>query len=93
MNRALRVAVEKTAKKTRQPKSVSFNLTSAYEIGLLNHAEDPNHGDFSKYVKRLIHDDMRGGQRVEVPIAEIASLSKQVDNSTDEDTDTMSGFL
>lgn len=78
---------------TRKVKTISFSLVSEYDSRLLEYAERAERGSFSKYVKRLIDDDMRGGPRVELPIVEVATLSTQVDNSADEDMDTMSGFL
>ena len=50
--------------KDRKLKPVSFSLKDEFEVDLLNHAEKEYNGkkrDFSKYVKRLIADDMRGG--------------------------------
>lgn len=63
--------------KTRQNKSISFKLTDAYELRLLTWAESDEHGDYSKYIKRLIGRDMEGQTRstvtpidVEVPVYE-----------------------
>lgn len=52
--RKLREVVGKDAEKIRQPKSTSYNLTDAYEVELLNYAEDPAHGNYSEFVKRAI---------------------------------------
>lgn len=49
--------------KTRTVKPVSFSLKDEFEVELLKHAEKVFNGkkrDFSKYVKRLIAEDMRG---------------------------------
>lgn len=54
---------------TRKVGQVSFNLRSAYECGLYAHATKSEHGEFSKYVKRLIDRDLR---------AEDASLTSQI---------------
>ncbi len=43
--------------KKRHVGQVSFNLENAYESGLHQHAAKDEHGDFSNYVKRLIHRD------------------------------------
>ncbi|MEK4025757.1 hypothetical protein [Sporosarcina sp. FSL W7-1283] len=95
MTRVLWVVVNKKAKKTRQPKSVSFNLTSIYEVGLLNYAEDPKHGDFSKYIKRLIDRDMREGDRQEnFTVQQTAATQVHTEPEMQtEDSDIMSGFL
>lgn len=53
----------------RRVGQVSFNLRSAYESRLYEHATKTEHGEFSKYVKRLIDRDLR---------AEDASLTSQV---------------
>lgn len=50
----------------RKNKPVSFNLKDEFDLELLAHAEMVNHltgkpRNFSKYVKRLIEDDMKGG--------------------------------
>lgn len=52
--RKKRQVVGKDAEKTRQTKSESYDLTDAYEVGLLNYAEDPEHGNYSEFVKRAI---------------------------------------
>lgn len=44
---------------TRKIGQVSFNLRSAYESRLYAHATKTEHGEFSKYVKRLIDRDLR----------------------------------
>lgn len=43
---------------TRKIGQVSFNLRDGYESRLYAHASKPEHGEFSKYVKRLIERDM-----------------------------------
>lgn len=54
---------------TRKTGQVSFNLRSAYESRLYAHATKTEHGEFSKYVKRLIDRDLR---------AEDAPLTSQI---------------
>lgn len=78
---------------TRKVKTISFSLVSEYDSRLLEYAERAERGSFSKYVKRLIDDDMRGGQRVDVQIAEVAPVNVQVDDPVDDEADAMSGFL
>lgn len=76
---------------TRKVKTISFSLVSEYDSRLLEYAERAERGSFSKYVKRLIDDDMRGGQRVDVPqgVTEV-HVEPALQN---DDEDTMSGFL
>jgi hypothetical protein len=50
--------------KTRETKSVYFSLLEPYDVELLNHAKQINpitgkERNFSKYVRRLIEEDMR----------------------------------
>lgn len=44
----------------RRVGQVSFNLRSGYERRLYEHANKTEHGEFSKYVKRLIDRDLNG---------------------------------
>lgn len=78
---------------TRKVKTISFSLVSEYDSRLLEYAERAERGSFSKYVKRLIDDDMRGGQRAEVPIVDIVPVNTSVDDQGDDEVDPMSGFL
>lgn len=83
--RKLREVVSKDAEKTRQTKSESYDLTDAYEVGLLNYAEDPEHGNYSEFVKRAIayYRDSRSVRPVSViPVA-----------IEEEDGDSVNGFL
>jgi len=55
-----------TSNENRKNKPVSFNLKDELDLELLAHAEmvNPLTGksrNFSKYVKRLIEEDMKGG--------------------------------
>ena len=57
-----------TSNENRRNKPVSFNLKDEFDLELLAHAEmkNPLTGkarNFSKYVKRLIEEDMKGGNR------------------------------
>lgn len=78
---------------TRKVKTISFSLVSEYDSRLLEYAERAERGSFSKYVKRLIDDDMRVGQRVDVPMAEIVPVNDSVVDQRDDEADAMSGFL
>lgn len=83
--RKLREVVSKDAEKTRQTKSESYDLTDAYEVGLLNYAEDPEHGNYSEFVKRAIayYRDSRS-----VRPASVIRVAVE-----DEDDDSVNGFL
>lgn len=50
----------------RRVGQVSFNLRSAYESRLYEHAYKTEHGEFSKYVKRLIDRDLSGMTNVPI---------------------------
>ncbi|MCR8855308.1 hypothetical protein [Lysinibacillus fusiformis] len=57
----------------RKNKPVSFNINDEHDLALLNHAEQTNTltgkpRNFSKYVKRLIEEDMKRGQKSEIRI-------------------------
>lgn len=69
---------------TRKTGQVSFNLRSAYESRLYAHATKTEHGEFSKYVKRLIDRDLR---------AEDASLTPQVIARADVEDVDVNAFL
>ncbi|PIC71021.1 hypothetical protein [Sporosarcina sp. P17b] len=79
---------------TRKVKTISFSLISEYDSRLLEYAEKAERGSFSKYIKRLIDDDMRGGQRVvSGSIVEVNQLSAPFADPVDDEADAMSGFL
>lgn len=46
--------------KARHIGQVSFNLRDGYESRLYEYATRTDHGEFSKYIKRLIERDMSG---------------------------------
>lgn len=52
--------------KARHNGQVSFNLRSAYESRLYEHATKAEHGEFSKYVKRLIDRDLNSAPNVPI---------------------------
>lgn len=85
--RNLRVVVDKDAEKTRQPKSTSYNLTDAYEVDLLNYAEDPVHGNYSELTKRAIafYRDSKS-----LPQKHISVAMSPVE---EDETDSTDGFL
>lgn len=67
----------------RTNKSVSFDLDDEFEVELLKHSEKLFNGkkrNFSKYVKRLIADDMKDGSSGGYP-------TKAVDDPVNEDKD------
>lgn len=70
--------------KTRHNGQVSFNLRSGYEKRLYEHAYKPEHGEFSKYIKRLIERDING-------VA--ASFNTPVIDSIEISDDDVGGFL
>lgn len=82
-----REVVSKDAVKTRQTKSESYDLTDAYEVGLLNYAEDPEHGNYSEFVKRAIayYRDSRQMRPVGV-----VAVTVPMEN---DDDDSVEGFL
>lgn len=68
----MRVVVSEDAEKTRANKSTSFDLTSQYDVDLLNFAEEKKHGNYSVFVKQLIAERMekeRRGAVHSVPVA------------------------
>jgi len=78
--RKLREVVDKDADKTRQSKSSSYNLTDAYEVELLNYAEDPEHGNYSEFVKRAIA--FYRESRKAIPISVVSSETEEVDEES-----------
>ncbi|WP_172373559.1 hypothetical protein [Sporosarcina jiandibaonis] len=85
--RELREVVSKDAEKTRQTKSESYDLTDAYEVGLLNYAEDPEHGNYSEFVKRAIafYRDAKSMPQQHIPV-----IVRSMEN---DDEDSVDGFL
>lgn len=88
---------------TRKNKPVSFNLTDPNDLKLLDHAEKENPitkkpQNFSKYIKRLIEEDIRreaamkngGGESNGIQFIIEGAVS---DNPDDYTMEAMSGFL
>lgn len=75
---------------SRKVKTVSFSLVSEYDSQLLEYAERDARGSFSKYIKRLIDDDMRGGKRIAAPVHSVQYVEVP---EADDDEEAMSGFL
>jgi len=86
--RKKREVVSKDSEKTRQTKSESYDLTDAYEVGLLNYAEDPEHGNYSEFVKRAIayYRDSRS-------IRPMSVIQDAVAAEEEDDGDSVDGFL
>ena len=75
---------------TRKTKSISFNLVETHEKELLAYVEDKQRGNFSRYIKRLIAQDMAGTpQTYQAPVTSIKSTTKKEVIKTD----TMGSFL
>lgn len=68
----------------RKTKSISFDLTDEYEKRLLEHVEKVEKGRFSRYIKRLIANDMEGRQ-----VRPVSVVSVEVED----DDDSVDGFL
>ena len=68
---------------TRKNKSISFDLTDEFEKQLLLYAEKAEKGKFSKYIKRLIANDMEGRQTSSVNVMMNATTEKDEVDSTD----------
>lgn len=60
--------------RNREIESVSFSNKDEYEKKLHEFAKRPDHGAFSKYVKRLISMDMEGW-KVRIPESEFVEKS------------------
>lgn len=84
--RKLREVVSPDAEKTRQTKSESYSLLDAYEVDLLNYAEDPKHGNYSEFIKRAVafyrdFHEGRIGQIFNAPV--IPVIEEEEDDPTD----------
>jgi hypothetical protein len=73
----------------RKTKSISFDLDDAFEKSLLNHTERVEKGKFSRYIKRLISEDMKSKHR----IAEVAHVHYEVENDDSDINDAKNSFL
>lgn len=67
---------------TRKTGQVSFNLRSAYESRLYEHATKTEHGEFSKYVKRLIDRDLCAEDASLTPQASARAPVEEIDVTT-----------
>lgn len=56
--------------KARHIGQVSFNLRDGYESRLYEYATRTDHGEFSKYIKRLIERDMSGSPAQAITVKE-----------------------
>lgn len=81
----------------RTNKSVSFDLDDEFEVELLKHSEKVFNGkkrNFSKYVKRLIAEDMKGGPPEGYPTKFVKNpVNDDKDFYTMEIKDAMSSFM
>lgn len=77
---------------SRKNKTISFNLDDPHELELFEHAEKINpltgkQQNFSKYVKRLIEDDIRKKTQSNI------IFTNNHEEDTSEIQDAMSSFL
>lgn len=85
------------SKENRKNKPVSFNTKDEYDLMLLTHAEkiNPLTGkprNFSKYIKRLIEDDMKPTSNKGVIVSNSATMID--DNAYSSETkEAMSSFI
>ena len=86
----------------RKNKTISFNSLDEHDMSLLEHAEriNPLTGkprNFSKYVKRLIEDDMKRGKQFQsgnaITVDRNETVLKEPDAYSIEVKDAMSSFL
>lgn len=72
----------------RKNKTTSFDLTDEYESRLLAHAEKSANGRYSRYIKRLIANDMEASQASStIPNHAALPVLKEPDE------EAMNGFL
>lgn len=71
---------------SRKTKSISFDLTDGHEKRLLEYVENEERGKFSRYIKRLIANDMESRQ-VRSVVSVATSVTKEKDDGSIE------GFL
>ncbi|WP_172369545.1 hypothetical protein [Sporosarcina jiandibaonis] len=74
--------------KDRNIGQVSFSKKNKFEAMLWEHAKKDEHGDFSNYVKRLIHGDMES-KIIPVTVTSDIVIKKE----SDDDADAASGFF
>lgn len=80
------------SKEDRKCKSISFDLTDAFEVELLAFAESVEHGKFSRFMKRLIADAKRGIATNPHQQAPVTMVMPQ-ESFDDEESRDMDAFL
>ncbi|MFJ8459196.1 hypothetical protein ACIQ57_08695 [Lysinibacillus xylanilyticus] len=81
----------------RKNKPVSFNITEQHELALLKHAEKitplTEKGNFSKFVKRLIEEDMKRGSGNEIRIDRNEPIMHEEESYSIETKEAMNSFI
>lgn len=82
----------------RKNKPVSFNTKDEHDLALLNHAEQINPltgkaRNFSKYVKRLIEEDMNRGPQSEIRIDRNEPIIHEEETYSIETKEAMNSFI
>ncbi|MFT9816275.1 hypothetical protein [Lysinibacillus sp. NPDC056185] len=82
----------------RKNKPVSFNITDEHDLALLKHAEQINPltekpRNFSKYVKRLIEEDMKRGPESEIRIDKNEPVLHEDETYSIETKEAMNSFI
>lgn len=86
------------SKEGRKNKPVSFSTTDQHELALLKHAEQINPltekpRNFSKYVKRLIEEDMKRGAGSEIRIDRNEPIIHEEESYSIETKEAMGSFI
>ncbi|PJO42130.1 hypothetical protein [Lysinibacillus xylanilyticus] len=84
--------------KCRKNKPVSFNTTDEHDLALLQHAEQINlltnkSRNFSKYVKKLIEEDMKRGSGSEIRIDRNEPIIHEEESYSIETKEAMNSFI
>lgn len=82
----------------RKNKPVSFNIKDEHDLVLLNHAEQINPltgkaRNFSKYVKRLIEEDMKRGPENEIRVDRNEPIIQEEETYSIETKEAMNTFI
>ncbi|MGY3186426.1 hypothetical protein [Lysinibacillus sp. TE18511] len=82
----------------RKNKPVSFNVNDEHDLALLTHAEQINPltnkpRNFSKYVKRLIEEDMKRGTGNEIRIDKNEPILQEDESYSFETKEAMNSFI
>lgn len=82
----------------RKNKPVSFNIRDEHDTALLKHAEQINPltgkpRNFSKYVKKLIEEDMQRGNRNEIRIDKNEPVIREDETYSIQTKEAMNSFL